>query len=249
VPPTFAVEPTETAVKSAPEHFAEAERLFAEAQRYYDAGDLRQALRALEDCYARTHAPNLLYNRARVHVELSECSKARELYGQFVREVQDDALRADANAELAKLNEDCPLREWAGPLAKNAATVTPPPVQSKRSRVAPEPSQSTRRTSVFAWAVLGTGAAAGVATAYFTVASLKAYEDTEKHGVDAGFHYEREADLTRNSTLAWALGVTTVLSVGFGTYLLAAPRREQTASSLTVAWLPRMAVVDYRLRF
>jgi hypothetical protein len=234
----------------------DAEALYADARRRYDAGDLRGALEILQRCYAVAKSPNLLFNIAQVHHELSDCPAALEFYQRYVQDSTDGERRDDANQQIAILSKQCPPPRTsthiveANPITKPSHEIpTAAPVLTTRVR---EPaSERPHHWSTVGWIALGAGTLAGVATAYFSAEALQASRDTERKDVGASYHYERAADLTRESAWAWACGVTTVVAVGTGIYALtlASPKQKPPPTRFSMALSPQAALVDYRLLF
>jgi hypothetical protein len=233
----------------------EAEELFAQARKKYEAGDVHGALNDLERCYALSHSVNLLYNLALLHNELEDCPKALHYFHRYIQEASDGERRDEVNRQIAALSEKCPPANPAlapahvapknGP--PQAAPATPRSVPTASGTVTTRPQQ----WSTVGWIALGAGAVSGVTTAYFAVKAVQANHDTEQRPILADYYKERSSDLTRYSTYAWVFGATSVLAIGVGVYALAvaAPNQQNASSELTATVSNSSALVGYRLRF
>jgi tetratricopeptide (TPR) repeat protein len=99
---SLAREPLESAT---PE--ARAERLRAEADRHFAAGDYRAALPPLSEGYALTHDARFLLNLGVTYHWLGECQLARDSYERYLQTAPPDQHQATARAARDALEPVC----------------------------------------------------------------------------------------------------------------------------------------------
>jgi tetratricopeptide (TPR) repeat protein len=98
---------------------AQAERLFAEAEAYYNLQKYEQALKAYEDAYLLSRKPELLFNIGQCYRYLDQLEEARRSYQAYLRQLpEQDPNRAIVTRLLKEIEET---------LAKQKGTKTAEP--------------------------------------------------------------------------------------------------------------------------
>jgi tetratricopeptide (TPR) repeat protein len=75
---------------------------FERADRYYRAGDYKEAFKGFKALYVDTGEPALLYNIGQCHRLLKEYAEAIIAYKNYLREVPDSTIKEQVNALIAE---------------------------------------------------------------------------------------------------------------------------------------------------
>ena len=105
---------------------AEAARLFEEAERAYNDGELTHAVELLERAHATYPEPVLLYNLARAHEDLGHFEQAVSYYEQYLEQQPDTRDRGAIERRLGTLRDQIALEERGGTEEQPTAAATPP---------------------------------------------------------------------------------------------------------------------------
>lgn len=83
-----------------------ARTLFEEAERAYAQGDLRGAVRNMEQAHRLTQAHELAYNVARIYERMSEFDDAIRWYRRYLRDARpEETVQAEVSARIEALRE------------------------------------------------------------------------------------------------------------------------------------------------
>ncbi len=153
----------------------EAERLYAEGEHLYNAGDYAGAASAFERAYELSHIPELLFDIGQAHrlAGPSHCAAARRTYAAYLEAVPDSEHRPIVVEHLAQL-ASCEGVS-AEPVA--VATERQPPAQK------PEPATAASEDSerpVVPWIVTGAGAAVALTGGALWLRAKIEYEDVRE---------------------------------------------------------------------
>lgn len=236
---------------------AAVERLYLDAQRLYEEGDLPGALHAQEECYATTRAANLLFNIAQLHRELDQCRAAIEYYERYVAEAPEGERVDDARKHLDLLRPSC---------ASSTAPAEPTIPVQVRAPAPPQPAQSTIsavRTPagtnywpIVGWSFIGVGAFATFAAIYSATEASQAKRDVERmrdspEPFELGDFVARNDDFFRKRNWAFGFGAAAVATTGLGVCALTllAPKRPAESAGLSIRISPAAALLGYGGRF
>lgn len=204
------------------------ERLAAQAEDAFVAGEYQRAIDLLQEAYDLEQNPNMLYNIARVHEETGDLERALQFYRQFVVAPNVDLdYRREALAS-SEMIEQALAAEQAAAEAQEPEESDQLPEQAVMLRPAPFPTTSPMRPVGFTLAAVG--GAALLAGGIVGVVAL----NKEKDFRDAGSLSERRSTgaIARDlATTADALYISGAVLVVTGLVTaFASPRRERQLS-------------------
>lgn len=128
--------------------------LYKQAESRYMAGDVAGALVLMQQAYAVSGRPELLFNLGELHGELHHCKEARESYERYLALVENGTRHDEAESRRSKLALECPAATpGASSLAADAERVKPywTPVR------------------IAGWSTIGGSLVLGATSAYFAV--------------------------------------------------------------------------------
>lgn len=101
-------------------------QLYRAGKRKYELAQYDKAIALFKQAYDEHPAPAYLYNIAQAYLKLDACRDALEHFEQFVAEKPDAKNRAEVDAQIATLGEQCPKVTTPDPVEE---TPIPDPVE------------------------------------------------------------------------------------------------------------------------
>jgi hypothetical protein len=133
--------------------------LFRQAEARYVTGDIVGALALMEEAYAASGRPELLFNLGQLHRELGHCNEARDSYEHYLALAKNGTRRDEAEQRRRELERQCP--PVAAPAGATAHIAVPEaPTQ--------EPSYWTPGR-IAGWATLGGSVVFAGTASYFAL--------------------------------------------------------------------------------
>jgi tetratricopeptide (TPR) repeat protein len=252
--PAQTSEPTAAEPATSPDRAAQA--AYEAALARYDSGDLEGALAAMQQSFALSQRPELLYNLARLEREAARCRAALADYRQYLERVPQGRYRQAAEQAITELAGQCPSAD-----SETAQTHREPaaPPRAVPERAPPPPSKSELRywttPRVVAWAAISAGVVSGGGALYFLLSAKAARDDVARSVVlqeMGGGHWDeaRQADQHRDLALARVLGGSAAALVTGGTLtLLFSHAPEPSRASAAVVIVPGAVEASYRGTF
>jgi len=252
-----AAPPTEAASEKAatsPEQAAEA--AYEAALARYDSGDTVGALAAMQQSFALSQRPELLYNIARLEREAERCRASLADYRLYLERVPQGRYRQAAEQAVTELASECASAdsETAQTPSEPAAPPRAVPDREPESAAKPHPPYWTT-PRIAAWAAISAGVASGGGALYYLL-SAKAARDDVAHSVVrqamGGAHWDeaRQDDQHRDLALARVLGGCAGALVGGGALtLLFSHSPEPSRPTASVLIVPGAIEAAYRGTF
>ncbi|HET9959676.1 MAG TPA: hypothetical protein VFQ61_34525 [Polyangiaceae bacterium] len=244
-PPTPPGEPTP----------GEIEKLWAEASQLYSAGDYQAAYEKMQLYYQLTRDARMLYNLGDLSRELARCSQALSHFEQYLEQAPDGSYRAQAQAAVMELREQCPPQlvpsTQSGAPAAPRALVSPTTQTSVQTvRLSTEqPSEGLRQSSsdnarrYIGYGLIAGGAALGVGAGILIGSAIHKNNLVQSANRAAAeqppdvrpiwSHDEEQLERERDRERNWAvvLGVGSTLAFASGVATLLWPVREPHPAS------------------
>jgi len=209
------------------------EGAYDRAIREYAAGNLVGALNDMEQSYALSRQPELLYNIAKIERELGQCPSALSTYQKYLHDIPTGTQRVLAIDGVRVLSAEC--GRPATPAAPGAPlTTTAPPTYWTTPHLV-------------GWSAIATGAAAGVASLAFGLGSNGPAQSYRKPPYPTA-DYER-AERLRNAARVFGIAGGALVTGGLLCLTLWHERREQSAPSVSLALSPEGAAFGYSRTF
>lgn len=158
-----------------------AEELFGTADVRYAAGDVAGALAAMEESYALSRSPELLFNLGQLNRELERCREALAYYRQYLKEMPGGSGAQDARAAVGALAPQCetPPPAAAVPVLARTATAAPPVAQLDHP---PARDHYWSPWRITGWSAILAGAGLGAGALYFTLRTDRLEDQAEAKG-------------------------------------------------------------------
>lgn len=249
-----AQEPAAAEHAASPDQAAEA--AYEAALTRYDSGDIEGALSAMQQSFALSQRPELLYNLARLEREAQRCRASLADYRRYLERVPQGHYRQAAEQAVTELSGECASAdsETAQTPSEPAA---PPRAISDRE---PEPSSTPHlpywtTPRVVAWAAISAGVASGGGALYFLLSAKGARDDVARSVLVqemGGGHWDqaRQDDQHRDLALARVLGgCAGALVTGGALTLLFSHSSAPDRSSASVLIAPGAIEASYRGAF
>jgi tetratricopeptide (TPR) repeat protein len=83
----------------------QAQKLFDEAEKYYNIGDFAKALDGYKEAYILSSNPDLLFNMGQCYRKLEQYQEAITTYKSYLREVPNSPVQADVEARIAEVEK------------------------------------------------------------------------------------------------------------------------------------------------
>jgi len=180
----------------------EAERLYTEGQKAYDAERYADAIAQWTQSYELSHLPALVFNIGQAYRHHGDCAKAVDAYKKFVALDPKSAERGTAEGFITELSP-CPAEAPAPPPAVTA----PPP--SKQTPEGHEPIADTGRGKRIAGIAIAAGGLAIAATGLYFGAEAASLGDEVRKACATGCAYpairDKDEAGRRDETIQWIL--------------------------------------------
>jgi len=253
-PADAAAQPAESATFEpaiSPDQAAEA--AYDAALARYDSGDIEGALAAMQQSFALSQRPELLYNLARLEREAQRCRASLADYRLYLERVPQGRYRQAAEQSVTELSSECASAD-----SETAPTSSAPAAPAANRE--PEPSSRARlpywtTPRVVAWAAISAGVASGAGAIYFMVSAKAARDDVARSvelEVMGGAHWDqaRQDDQHRDLALARVLGgCAGALVTGGALTLLFSPAPAPGRANASVLIVPGAVQASYRGAF
>jgi hypothetical protein len=196
-----------------------AEQLFDTAYARYMDGDVTGALAAMEESYALSHRPELLFNLGQLNRALERCRPAIAYYEQYLSEMPVGSGTEDATAAIEALAPTCETP----PPATTTSTLrppvpAPPPAPPSDHPVARGHYWTPLR--VAGWSAILAGAGLGAGALYFQLRANRLEDQVERKYEDVGYDPELELSGKRSATAAQTMAVVAASAIVGGVLLL-----------------------------
>ncbi len=184
--------------------------LLARARVLYADGDFDAAIVLLERAYELAGSSRYVFNLGAAHHGAGHCELARGYYEEYLRREPRGSERAAASTALAEVYSNCG-RSHRADMSRQVA----------------------------GWVLLGVGAGAAIATVGSLGMMAQAQADFRERATpgvvwNATEVAALEANGKRYETMAWVLGISSLLLLATGTTMLALDQRQEGSVSVVV---------------
>jgi tetratricopeptide (TPR) repeat protein len=216
-----------------------AARLYHEAEAKYAEGNVPAALSRMQEAYALSGRPELLFNLGELERELGHCAVARKDYAAYLAQVPDGRRRGEAQRKGGELRRHCP-DEPTKPEAPTAA------------KVAHSPYWTT--ATIAGWATIGAGLVAAAGGTYLAVQANRDEDQLEErmHAGDPYTQSDKQLEHDGERSAAWARGLfagAAVLVTTGVTLLVLQPGSAKPRNTLAVGFNAGTATAVWRGSF
>lgn len=210
---------------------ADAQEHIERARQHFAAGRDREAVSELETAYRIDPTPNLLYALGTALSRLGRCEEAAGYYARFLETKPAERQSVQAREAMAA----CKPAEASEPKPEP----TPPPKPEPPPEPPPPPPPPAVRpwySLKLGWALVGAGAAAGVASGLFYLSSNSDLDDSKLAPTyDASQELLDDAKRKRLYTGIAGAGALVLVAGGVGYFLFADRGTEYAAVSIVPA--------------
>jgi hypothetical protein len=196
-----------------PESEVPGAKLYTQAESHYVAGDVTGALALMQESYAASGRPELLFNLGQLHRELHHCREARESYDRYLALVPKGARREEVERSRRELEHECP----------SGSPADASPVATEPERIKPY----WTPVRIAAWSTIGASAVLGATAGYFALHAhhlQTEFENDIQHAKSTGAYVaaynETASDGQHAAVVARGLTVAAVGVAAIGVSLL-----------------------------
>lgn len=256
-PADTAAQPAESATFEpaiSPDQAAEA--AYDAALARYDSGDIEGALAAMQQSFALSQRPELLYNLARLEREAQRCRASLADYRLYLERVPQGRYRQAAEQSVTELSSECASADSETAPTSSAPAASAPSTSNREPEPVSKPQLPYWTTPrVVAWTAISAGVASGAGAIYFMVSAKAARDDVARSvelEVMGGAHWDqaRQDDQHRDLALARVLGgCAGALVTGGALTLLFSTAPAPGRASASVLIVPGAIQASYRGAF
>lgn len=170
---------------------------FRVAQEFFEREAFEEALVEFQRAFALSDRPQLLFNIGLSHDRLGQWAEARDNYERFLERAPNDVQAEHATRRLAR------ARQRAARAQPGGETDTTPEESISNAEPEERVSEPDASSGALGWALLGTGAAAGITSLVTGLVANSIHQDLEAScGESRTCSPDQQSDIDRGQRLA-----------------------------------------------